>query len=159
MAKPTKAEKRAIRRTIFAEARWRAIVDDVVSIEVLMGMREDSTTDPPFLLNDGTQHPMIFEVTRRCRALAAAYRSIRTDIKGLDIQQPAKRQIRLGFAEEAAVWEARATLWEAAAAGNPDTDIQAIQVHTNAAVAAYQSARKFLPTIDEYDAQYDAVLR
>jgi hypothetical protein len=154
MAKATKAEKRALKRVIFEPTRLRAIVDDLRNVDVLMGMRDDSTAPPPFVLVNGQPDPSIATVTAICRRIAANYRSIRADIKPLDIRQPAKRQIRLGYAEEAASWEARATLWEAVAAGDPDADGQTIQVHVDAAIAAYRSAHTFLPSLDDYADRY-----
>lgn len=159
MAKPTKAEKRAIRRAIFATDRFRTIVDDKISLTTIMGTGPEATNSPPFVLNNGQPNSSISLATTRCRSLAVAYRSIRADIKAAAIQQPAKRQLLLGFAEEAASWDARATLWELTAQGDPDADQQTIQVHVEAAMTAFQSARKFLPTVAEYEAQYGSVPR
>ena len=150
--KATKAARRAVKRVIFEPTRLRALVDDLYSIDTLMGLHYDGQGDPfsPFLLINGDRNPNIFLVTERCRRVATTYRSIRAEIRSLDLPPAAKRQIQLGFAEEAAAWDARAVVWEAAGGGDPNADPETIGVHMQAAVAAYSSARAYMPTGDEY---------
>lgn len=158
MAKATRAQRQAVRAVLFKRKRFRRLMSDRWSIDVLMHLNEGDEGQPEWVIEaTGRQGSGVREAVERCRRVAGAYREMRRELMDVDLPANDRRQLLLGLAEEAATWEARARTWAARSKPEVDAAADRIEVHARAAARAYAKVRSYLPSVDAFEDRVEAL--
>jgi hypothetical protein len=158
MAKATHAQRRAVRGVLFERRRFRQLVADRLSIDVLMALDAGAQPAPVWVVQaTGEPGEGVKEAVRRCRKVADAYRAMARDMEDLELPARDRRRLRRGLEEEAEMWDARARAWAAPAGGDVDAAVRSIRRHSRAAARAFRDVRGYLPSADRFNDRVEAV--
>lgn len=146
MTKPPRKHRAAVRAVMLERKRFRQLVADVKSIDVLMQLN-DPNAAPSFVIQaTGAPTTGVTEAARLCERVGKAYRAMGSDLADVDLPDKAKRRLRLALAEQAAAWETRGEIWGAAETVDPDAALRRIDQHTRAAAQGFAATRRYLPS-------------
>lgn len=155
MPTPPREQRAAVQAVIFERKRFRQLIADLRSIDVLMNLNNPNNPGgaPNWVIQaTGELNTTITEAARRCKRVGAAYRAMSRDLADVELPARDKGRLRLALVEQAAAWEARGEIWGDPTAVDPDTAVRRIGRHTRAAAQAFAATRGYLPSVDRFNA-------
>jgi hypothetical protein len=146
----------AVQKVLYERRRLQRLKDDLVTIDVMMNLDPTTPLQPAdirgfagsgpdwWIRGTGGLDPGVVEGAKRCDAIAAKFLAIRADLAHVAFPAADKAHLRLGLAELAAFWTARAKAWRAGPGEDVDAAVARMQRHLQASAAAFRTTRKYL---------------